>query len=94
MTSYFAAYGGELNWKERAYVTLSGFPKATVQAALGPVALDLARQNDSKENIELANIVLVISVLAIILTAPLGAILMTKLAPVWLKRSPSTEVFH
>lgn len=51
------------------------------QAALGPIALDMARQLDSEEHIAYANIILVISVLAIIFTAPLEAILMTKLAP-------------
>lgn len=44
-----------------------------VQAALGPVALDLARSNNSNDEIKtLANSVLIISVLAIISTAPLG----------------------
>lgn len=86
-----SAYGGQLNWKEKAYITISGFPKATVQAALGPVALDLARSlNADDKNMEMANNVLVISVLAIIFTAPLGAVLMTKLSPKWLKRSPLT----
>lgn len=61
------------------------------QAALGPAALDLARKLNSEDNFNLANTVLVISVLAIILTAPLGAILMTKLGPVWLKRIPATQ---
>ena len=58
--------------------------KLYLQAALGPIALDLARQLNAKDSIVLANNVLVLSVLAIILTAPLGAILMTKLAPRWL----------
>lgn len=79
-----------------------------VQAALGPVALDLARdQNSSDEIRSLANSILVISVLSIVATAPLGmilnrskanrlkslffliftgALLMTKLAPKWLKK--------
>lgn len=45
-----------------------------VQAALGPVALDLARSQKviNEEQFSLAQNVLVISVLAIILTAPLG----------------------
>lgn len=85
--SYLSTYGGGLSWKERAYITISGLPKATVQAALGPIALDLARSLNSIENLELANNVLVISVLAIIFTAPLGAVLMIRLAPVWLKRT-------
>ncbi|KAG4068619.1 hypothetical protein HA402_002310 [Bradysia odoriphaga] len=86
--SYFSAFGGDLNWKERAYVTISAVPKATVQAALGPIALDMARQLDSEKHIAYANIILVISALAIMLTAPLGAVLMTKLAPSWLQKSP------
>lgn len=84
--SYFSAYGAQLNWKEKAYVTISGFPKATVQAALGPLALDMARKLKSEENYEYANAVLIISVLAIIFTAPLGAILMLRLAPKFLQK--------
>lgn len=59
------------------------------QAALGPIALDLARKLDSSEHIRLAGSVLVVSVLAIVLTAPLGAVLMIRLAPVWLQRADS-----
>ncbi|XP_055678968.1 putative SLC9B1-like protein SLC9B1P1 isoform X2 [Lutzomyia longipalpis] len=87
--AYASLMGGELNWKEKAYVTISSCPKATVQAALGPVALDLARKMESpSETVAFANQVLIVSVLAITATAPLGALLMTKLAPSWLKRSP------
>lgn len=45
-----------------------------VQAALGPVALDLARSQSvyNEEQHLLAKNVLVISVLAIVMTAPLG----------------------
>lgn len=98
VTGYLSFCGGNMNRKEKAYITLSGFPKATgkwlscllkwatlsncklffptpVQAALGPVALDLARYQNSSDEIRfLANSVLVISVLAIISTAPLGEI--------------------
>jgi len=28
-TGYLSFCGGNMNWKERAYITLSGFPKAT-----------------------------------------------------------------
>ncbi|KAM7364323.1 na[+]/H[+] hydrogen antiporter 2 isoform 1-T4 [Cochliomyia hominivorax] len=91
-SAYLSTYGGNLTRKERGYITISGFPKATVQAALGPVALDLARSmNSDEETLSLASNVLIISVLAIIFTAPLGAILMLRLAPIWLKHSPSNE---
>ncbi|XP_030376682.1 sodium/hydrogen exchanger 9B1-like isoform X2 [Scaptodrosophila lebanonensis] len=86
--AYLSTYGRNLSKKERAYITISGVPKATVQAALGPVALDMARAalepNDAQ--LDLASNVLIISVLAIIFTAPLGAILMLRLAPLWLER--------
>uniref|UniRef100_A0A182QZB4 Cation/H+ exchanger transmembrane domain-containing protein n=1 Tax=Anopheles farauti TaxID=69004 RepID=A0A182QZB4_9DIPT len=85
--SYLSTMGSELSWKEKAYVTLSGFPKATVQAALGPAALDLARTLNATDEYARAQTVLIVTVLAIILTAPLGALLMIKLAPRWLKRT-------
>ncbi|KAH8313251.1 hypothetical protein KR067_003039, partial [Drosophila pandora] len=94
--AYLSTYGGNLSRKERAYITISGFPKATVQAALGPVALDLARaaKESNQAQLELAGNVLLISVLAIILTAPLGAILMLRLAPHWLKHGDEVEALE
>lgn len=70
---------------------MSGFPKATVQAALGPAALDLARSLNATDELERAQTVLIVTVVAIILTAPLGALLMVKLAPKWLKKDPIGE---
>ncbi|XP_031633626.1 sodium/hydrogen exchanger 9B2 isoform X2 [Contarinia nasturtii] len=87
LLSYALTFGADLNWKERLYITISGFPKATVQAALAPVALDMVRYRELPEYYELANIVLVISVLAIVLTAPSGAIFMVKLAPKFLQKT-------
>lgn len=89
--AYLSTTGGRYSWQERAYITLSSFPKATVQAAIGPIALDMARKRDSEEDIALANKVLICSILAIIMTAPLGAILMVKLAPKWLKKVDEEE---
>lgn len=54
--------------------------KATVQAALGPVALkNLASLENSatEEEIGYGNTVLMICILSIILTAPLGAIIIS-----------------
>lgn len=47
-----------------------------IQAALAPMALDIVRKQNLSDLYGLANTVLIVSVLAIILTAPLGAILM------------------
>lgn len=90
--SYWSTSGGEFAWRERAYITLSSLPKATVQAAIGPIALDLARQRGDEDEIKFANSVLVCSVIAIIATAPLGAILMDKLGPRWLKKEEEDGV--
>ncbi len=56
----------DLNKKERLFCVLAYLPKATVQAAIGatPLAVGLAS----------GNIILCVAVMAIVITAPLGAI--------------------
>ena len=58
--------GTELNAKERLFCVIAYLPKATVQAAIGSVPLTLG--------LSCGNAVLSVAVLAIIITAPLGAI--------------------
>jgi len=57
----------KLNKKEKAFVTMSYIPKATVQAAIGSIPLALG--------IASGHTILAIAVLAIFITAPLGALL-------------------
>ena len=57
--------GTDLNWKERLFCTISYIPKATVQAAMGAVPLSLG--------VESGDVILAISVLSILITAPIGA---------------------
>lgn len=59
-----------LNKKEKFFVGFSYMPKATVQAAIGAIPLALG--------IPSGNLILTIAVLAILTTAPIGAILMDK----------------
>ena len=56
----------KLNFKERLFCVIAYLPKATVQAAIGSVPLALG--------LPCGNMVLSVAVLAIIITAPLGAI--------------------
>ncbi|XP_067006988.2 sodium/hydrogen exchanger 9B2 isoform X2 [Anabrus simplex] len=77
--SVVVAFGGNLTWKEKLFVSLAWFPKATVQAALGPVALDMVRTLGRQEEAHVASQVLTLSVMAILLTAPAGAALITLL---------------
>ena len=41
-----------LNWKERLFVAIVWLPKATVQAAIGPIALDQARRSGDLTHID------------------------------------------
>ena len=60
--------------REKSFVVMAWLPKATVQAAFGPVALDMVRKNGSDpEMVQLASTVLTVAVLSILITAPLGA---------------------
>ena len=59
--------GTNLNKDERLFTSFAYLPKATVQAAIGPVALSMGLAS--------GNLILSVSVIAILLTAPLGAIL-------------------
>lgn len=82
----------KLNRKERGFVVLSYLPKATVQAAIGGGLLDLGNQllasgaANAESVIAAGTIVLSVSVLAILLTAPIAAISRNLLYPHRLKR--------
>jgi NhaP-type Na+/H+ or K+/H+ antiporter len=65
-----------LNLKERGFVTISYLPKATVQAAIGGGLLDLGTSMGNEAIIAAGTIVLSVSIVSILLTAPLGAVLM------------------
>ena len=60
-----------------------------VQAAIGPVALDVAREIHSEEYASYGMSVLVVAVLAILITAPVGATFITLLGPRLLDKEPT-----
>lgn len=57
----------KLNWKERCFCMLAYVPKATVQAAIGSIPL--------ASGLNCGELVLTVAVIAILLTAPIGAFL-------------------
>ena len=57
----------KLNFKERLFCAISYLPKATVQASIGGIALSMG--------LDCGKIILTFAVLAILITAPLGAFL-------------------
>lgn len=77
------------NNKEKSYAILSFLPKATVQAAIGAVVLDLSLAGNVAFRTEVGNFILSLAVLAILVTAPVGAWLMDRNQHL-LKRDPLT----
>lgn len=63
--------GSNLNYKEKAFCAVSYLPKATVQAAIGAVPLSFGLKS--------GHLILTVAVLSILVTAPLGAILIDRL---------------
>ena len=59
-------FGTSMTWKERIFCMIAYLPKATVQAAIGSVPLAMG--------LPCGQIVLSVAVLAILITAPLGAL--------------------
>ena len=68
--------GTHLNLRERIFCIAAYLPKATVQAAIGSVPLTMG--------LPCGSLVLSVAVLAILVTAPMGAIAIDRLAPRWL----------
>ncbi|XP_047106540.1 putative SLC9B1-like protein SLC9B1P1 [Schistocerca piceifrons] len=83
LISVVIAFGAGFNVKEKTFLAFAWLPKATVQAALGPVALDIVRSMVQPDSDQLlwARTVLEVAVLAILLTAPIGSALIMLLGP-------------
>ncbi len=75
---YLSAWGSSLNLKERNFMLVGQMAKATVQAAIGGIPLAAGLPE--------GEYILAISVLAIIVTAPLGAFGIDLFAPKLLKK--------
>merc|ERR1712135_194699 len=98
--TYFAVCGGDLNVKEKIFMAFACMPKATVQAALGPIFLDnvfKVPKNlwDTPENkaewLAMGNDILTLAVLSILITAPLGAVCILGLGPKLLEGNKTDE---
>ena len=76
--TYLSVMRTDLTFKERLFCVISYIPKATVQAAIGAVPLEAG--------VKSGDIILAIAVLSILLTAPIGAIGITKTGDRWLER--------
>jgi NhaP-type Na+/H+ or K+/H+ antiporter len=88
--AFFAVMGAGLSKKERAFVGLAWIPKATVQAALGGIPLSLVRTTmhhddpQYKQYEEWGMSILTTAVFSILITAPIGLLVIQNLGHRWL----------
>lgn len=80
---YLCLLKTKFTFKEKLFCIFAYIPKATVQAAIGSIPLSLG--------LACGNIVLSVAVLAILISAPLGAILIDKSYPRLLKKQVETK---
>ncbi|CAL1673463.1 unnamed protein product [Lasius platythorax] len=85
--------GSKLNLKEKVFIALSWMAKATVQAALGPVTLDEVDRANQHE-VQYAEMVLMLCVLSVLLTAPAGAIIISLSGPKLLTKTTAPVALH
>ena len=78
---FLSVSGSKLNKNEKIFTIFAYTPKATVQAAIGSVAI--------ANGLESGMAILSVAVLAIIITAPLGAILIDNSYKKLLKKAPN-----
>jgi solute carrier family 9B (sodium/hydrogen exchanger), member 1/2 len=93
-TAAIVTYNGRFSLKERLFILCTWIPKATVQASLSAVFLTNAISHKlGPKYIEYGNIILSTAILAIVICAPIGAVLMNTFGPRLLPRSmePETE---
>eukprot|EP00397_Hematodinium_sp_SG-2012_P042650 GEMP01047222.1.p1 GENE.GEMP01047222.1~~GEMP01047222.1.p1 ORF type:complete len:288 (+),score=73.35 GEMP01047222.1:575-1438(+) len=76
-------------WREKGFMACAWMPKATVQAALASAPLALLKKkkvDDADEKIQYGRVVLSVGVVAILLTAPMGAVLIKIVGRRWLTK--------
>lgn len=81
IVTFFVGIGSKLNVKEKIFIAFACAAKATVQAALGPAVADKVDPLAHPEQKRFAEIVLMVCVLSILITAPTGAFIIMLSGP-------------
>ncbi|NXK78646.1 SL9B2 protein, partial [Amazona guildingii] len=79
------------NFKEKIFISLAWIPKATVQAAIGSLALDTARNRQDEQLEKYGMDVLTVAFLAILITAPIGALVIGLAGPRLLQKAQTNS---
>lgn len=80
LAAYLLSIATELTSSERVYLAYSNIPKATIQAVFGAAPLIAFRAHGDEHLIGDGQTLLIMAVLAIIVTAPIGAVLLESTA--------------
>ncbi|KAM5255870.1 sodium/hydrogen exchanger 9B2 [Ctenodactylus gundi] len=81
LTTFLMVCFAGFNIQEKIFISFAWLPKATVQAAIGSVALDTARSHGEQVLEGYGMDVLTVAFLAILITAPIGSVLIGLLGP-------------
>ncbi|KAM9678236.1 sodium/hydrogen exchanger 9B2-like [Trichechus inunguis] len=87
LTAFLMVCFAGFNIKEKIFVSFAWLPKATMQAALGSVALDTARSYGDTQLEDYGMDVLTVAFLAVLITAPIGRPLISLLGPRLLQKA-------
>jgi Kef-type K+ transport system membrane component KefB len=82
LVTFCAVLGQGLRWQEQVFISVGWLPKATVQAAIGATALNLATDAEKPQG----HLIFTVSVVAILLTAPAGAAIISPIGPALLQK--------
>ncbi|XP_053259905.1 sodium/hydrogen exchanger 9B2 [Podarcis raffonei] len=82
VTTFLLMFCAGFDLKEKIFISLAWIPKATIQAAIGSVALDTARSQGEKDTeMKYGMDVLTVAFLGILITAPIGALIIGLAGP-------------
>ena len=98
LVTYVCVWTVQFTHNERTFMSMAWLPKATVQAAIGSVALDVVKERGAtgttsnyEAELILGRQVLTLAVLAILVTAPIGAFLIAFFGPKLLEKEIHVE---
>ena len=89
--TFLAVCGGGLTFKEKLFMVVAWLPKATAQAALGSVFLDVSHKYGAREFYQMGEQILTLAVVSILVTAPLGSLAIMTMGPCLLSKDDATS---
>ena len=92
VSTFLAVCGGGLTFKEKLFMVVAWLPKATAQAALGSVFLDVSHKYRATEFYQMGEQILTLAVVSILVTAPLGSLAIMTMGPCLLSKDTASSL--